>query len=335
VLVYVQEDPITSFQAVIAIDNTARGPALGGCRFHEYTSLEEAITDAKRLARGMTLKSALANLPLGGGKMVILKPSFAYNRTELFRRAGTFIHTLKGQYITALDSGTDIPDMDAIATQTSFVTCTHQHPHPNPAPFTALGLIEAMKASCYCLWGSSSLKGKTIAIQGLGAVGARLAYLCYQAGGQLRVCDHHPVRVQEAVTMLNATAIEGDFWSEPCDILAPCAMGGGIHDATISSIQAPLIISGANNPLQNEHKHSQMLFQQGITYPPDYGVNAGGIIQVAAQYFHTPDDIVQQHIKRIYQTTERLLTEAKEARCSPVEIAVLSCQGRLGSSLNN
>ncbi len=323
-LVYVKQDPLTSFQAIIAIDNTARGPALGGCRFQEYASLEEAITDAKRLAGGMTLKSALANLPLGGGKMVILKPSQTYDRTAFFQQAGAFIHTLKGQYITALDSGTDIPDMDAIATQTPFVTCTHQHPHPNPAPFTALGLLEAMKASCYCLFGSSSMIGKTIAIQGLGAVGMRLAHLCYQEGARLRVCDHHPDRVKLALEAYQATAIRGDFWSEPCDILAPCALGGGIHDGTIPHIQAPLIISGANNPLQEEHIHSQGLFQRGITYPPDYVVNAGGIIQVAAQYFRSPLKKVHLHIKQIYQTTERLLSEAKEARCSPVEVACLT-----------
>lgn len=295
---HLRVDPNTGLHAIIAIHSTKRGPALGGCRFIHYDSSPEAIVDAIRLAKGMSYKAAVSNLPLGGGKAVIMKPKNLSDRAALFRAFGHFIQDLGGRYITALDSGTQLSDMDAISEISPYVASKTSD--GDPSPYTAQGIFRGIQAIVKYRFKREDLKGLHVAIQGVGAVGYLLARHLHEAGAVLSVADINPEATQRCQKEFGATIVDlHQIHTIACDILAPCALGATLNDITIPEIKAQIIAGCANNQLAKEH-HGQVLRERNIIYAPDYVINAGGLIHAATKYLHLSDAKAAQHIEGIY-----------------------------------
>jgi leucine dehydrogenase len=279
------KDNKTGLRAIIAVHNTNLGPALGGCRMWSYATDEEALTDVLRLSRGMTYKSALANLSLGGGKAVIIGDPRTEKSDDLLYAMGDFIEGLGGRYITAEDSGTSVADLLKMAQRTSFVSGVDQASDHggDPSPSTAYGVFVSLREAVAYKLGRSNLDGLRVAIQGLGNVGYRLAEYLHKAGAELFVTDIVQANVDRAVRELKATAVSGDkIFSLDVDVFAPCALGAAINDQSIEQLKAPIIAGAANNQLATPI-HGQILHDRGVLYTPDYVVNAGGIIDVYYQ----------------------------------------------------
>lgn len=286
-------DKQTGMKAMIAIHNTKLGPALGGCRFISYPNSQAAIIDAMRLARGMSYKAALANLPLGGGKAVIIKPSTPFNRIGYMDAFGKFIAQLNGRYVTALDSGTNLEDMDRIYTHTPHVASLSAH-QGDPSPSTAKGVLRGIQAMVTSVLGKSTLQGTHVAIQGLGHVGFKLAELLTAAGAQLTVADVDEEKTREAQAAFGAKIVHSDTLHQvECDVFSPCALGGILNDQTIHEIQAPIVAGAANNQLAHTY-HGELLMEKGIAYAVDYVINAGGLMFAASQYLKTETQIDSQ-----------------------------------------
>jgi len=302
--------PKTGMKAIIAIHNTSLGPALGGCRFIEYPNTQLAIYDVMRLARGMSYKAASVNLPLGGGKSVIIKPQGDFDRAGYFHRFGEFVEELGGRYITALDSGTELSDMAIIAEHTQYVASL-PHQHGDPSPWTARGVLIGIEAAVLFKLGRTSLDGLHVAIQGLGHVGFALATLLHQKGARLTVADINPKACQRAQTELNARVVTSDeILKIECDVLAPCALGGVINDNTINEIKAPIIAGAANNQLLHAY-HGQLLLDKDILYATDYVINAGGLIFAASKYLNKGDDNIPLQINHIGESLTEIFARAK------------------------
>jgi leucine dehydrogenase len=283
-LVFCRNDDV-GLRAIIAIHSTALGPALGGCRLYNYANEADAVRDVLRLSRGMTYKAAVAGLDLGGGKSVIIgDPSI--KSEELFRAFGRFVESLSGRYITAEDMNTTVEDMNRIGRETRFVTgaSTDAGGSGDPSPVTAWGVFHGIRACLEVVYGSPDLSGRTIAIQGLGAVGIHLARFLHDAGAKLLVSDISERKLELAERQFGSKSIDGDeFYSVECDVLAPCAIGGIVNAATIPRMRAPIIAGAANNQLDDEDRDGALLEQAGIVFAPDYVINAGGLINVAAE----------------------------------------------------
>jgi len=293
-----KSDPHTGLQAVIAIHSTKLGPALGGCRFIEYTDTDSAIIDALRLARGMSYKAAVSGLSYGGGKAVIIKPRRVFDRKSLFKAFGRFVDQLGGRYITAKDSGSTTEDMDIIATQTRYVASTSNM--SDPSPFTAHGVYRGIEAAVKFRLGKDNLNGVTVAIQGLGYVGHYLAKELHECGANLVVCDINPQAAAACEKEFGAKIVSiDDIYDVECDVFSPCALGAIINDNTIARLKAPIIAGAANNQLAEAH-HGEELKQRGILYAPDYVINAGGVIQAAIKYEQGSDEAAKQKIHNLY-----------------------------------
>jgi leucine dehydrogenase len=276
-------DEGAGYRGIIAIHDTTLGPALGGTRFWNYASDEEAIIDALRLARGMTYKNAVAGLNLGGGKSVILGDNRAPNREMIFRAHGRFVESLGGRYVTAEDVGTSTSDMDFVHMETEYVAGL-ANKSGDPSPVTAHGVFRAIEASAKYKWGSPALAGKTVTVQGLGNVGTYLARELHAAGARLIVTDIRPERVKRVVEETGARAVDGDeIYSTKADIFAPCALGAIINDQTIPKLKVDIVCGGANNQLHEPDKHGEALEKRGILYAPDFVANAGGVINVYSE----------------------------------------------------
>ena len=257
---HMKVDPQTGMKAIIAIHNTKLGPALGGCRFIEYPSTKAALFDAMRLARGMSYKAASVNLPLGGGKSVIIKPKGPYDRTAYLHRFGEFINELGGRYITALDSGTELKDMDIIAQHTPYVASLSSH-NGDPSPSTAKGVLRGIQAAVSFKLGKESLNGLHVAIQGLGHVGYLIAQHLHSLGARLTVADIAPGAVERAVKEFGATVVSTEtIHKVPCDVFTPCALGAIINDVSINELQTTIVAGAANNQLAHTY-HGQRLHE--------------------------------------------------------------------------
>lgn len=277
------QDKNSGLKAIIALHDTTLGPALGGTRMWTYATEEAAVEDALRLAKGMTYKNAAAGLDLGGGKTVIIGDPRKDKNPELFRAFGRYIQSLNGRYITAEDVGTTVEDMDLIHLETDYVTGISPEfgSSGNPSPVTAYGVYMGMKAAAKEAFGSDSLEGKTVAVQGVGNVAYSLCEHLYKEGAKIIVTDINEQAVKRAAEAFKATAIDpDDIYDVDCDIYAPCALGATINDETIHRIKAKVIAGSANNQLKLP-KHGDMLHEKGIVYAPDYIINAGGVINVA------------------------------------------------------
>lgn len=276
-------DEGAGYRGIIAIHDTTLGPALGGTRFWNYASDEEAIIDSLRLARGMTYKNAVAGLNLGGGKSVIIGDNRATNREMIFRAHGRFVESLGGRYVTAEDVGTSTSDMDFVHMETEYVAGL-ANKSGDPSPVTAHGVFRAIEASAKQRWGSPSLAGKTVTVQGLGNVGTYLSRELHAAGAKLIVTDIRAERVKKVVDETGAKAVDGDeIYSAKADIFAPCALGAIINDETIPKLKVEIVCGGANNQLLEPEKHGGALEKKGILYAPDFVANAGGVINVYSE----------------------------------------------------
>lgn len=309
---HVIRDEATGVTGVIAIHSTVLGPAAGGCRFWHYGSDAAMMADAVRLARGMSYKNAMAGLPFGGGKAVLQRPTGVFDRDVVFRAFGDAVATLGGAYITAEDVGTTVSDMRTVRDRTSFVAGLETQPGMaggDPSPWTALGVHESMKAAARHALGID-LADATIAIQGVGNVGASLARLLKRDGARLILADVDERRVAALATELDAHVVGIDaILSVEADVFAPCALGGILENRSIPSLKARLVCGAANNQLATV-SDGELLSRRGVVYAPDYIVNAGGIINVSAEYLRETTDQVDQRVRRI---PERLLTVLRQA----------------------
>jgi leucine dehydrogenase len=280
-------DEATGLRAIIAIHSTALGPAAGGCRMWPYASTSEAVTDVLRLSRGMSYKNALAGLPFGGGKAVIIGDSRKAKSNELFQAYGRFVGSLAGRYITAEDVGTTTADMEQVARVTNFVSGLGRKPGEaggDPAPKTALGVFLGLKAAAKFRLGRSDLEGLRVAVQGVGGVGYHLCRLLAAEGVKLRVADIRQAATQRVSDEFHAVTVPVEsVLFEEVDVLAPCALGAVLNAQSIPVIRARVIAGAANNQLA-EDKDGTALQVAGVLYAPDYVVNAGGIISVAREY---------------------------------------------------
>jgi leucine dehydrogenase len=270
-------DEAAGYQGIIAIHSTALGPAVGGTRYWSYKTADDAMTDALRLARGMTYKNSLAGLPFGGGKSIVMRNGQAANREKLFRAHGRMVNSLAGKYITAEDVGTSPADMEYVLQETTYVGGL-QGRSGDPSPHTARGVFRAMQAAAKYKWGSDDLAGKTVAIQGCGHVGYFLAGELARVGAKLIVTDVDAAKVKRTADDHGAsTVVPEEISAVQADIFAPCALGGVLNDQTIPQLKATMVVGAANNQLL-EPRHGDLLQQRGVLYAPDYAANAGGVI---------------------------------------------------------
>lgn len=307
------QDKTSGLKAIIAIHDTTLGPALGGTRMWTYASESDAIEDALRLARGMTYKNAAAGLDLGGGKTVIIGDPRKDKNPEMFRAFGRYIQGLNGRYITAEDVGTTEEDMDLIHLETDYVTGVSAEfgSSGNPSPVTAYGIYVGMKAAAKEAFGSDSLEGKTIAVQGVGNVAYTLCKHLHEEGAKLIVTDINKEAVQRAVDNFGAKAVDiNDIYSQEADIFAPCALGAVINDDTIPQLKAKVIAGSANNQLKDT-VHGDRIHEMGIVYAPDYVINSGGVINVADELNGYNRERALKRVEGIYGTIEKIFEISK------------------------
>lgn len=280
-------DAATGLRAIVAIHSTVLGPAAGGSRFWHYPSTTDALTDALRLSRGMSYKNAMAGLPLGGGKSVVMMDASRPKTPALLEAFGRCVDSLHGQYITAEDVGATVTDMEIVATQTRYVSGlprTAVSSDGNPSPKTALGCYLGIKAAVKFRLKKDELRGLTIAVQGLGGVGYELCRLLAADGAKLRVADVREAVTQKAAAQFDAiTASPDTILFERADVVAPCALGAVLDATTIPKLQTSIVAGAANNQLATA-QDGDRLHAAGILYAPDYVINAGGIISVGREY---------------------------------------------------
>lgn len=310
-------DEATGLKAIIAIHNTNRGPALGGCRMWHYASDEEALNDVLRLSKGMTYKSALANLDLGGGKSVIIGDPRKHKTEDLLAAMGRFLERTGNQYIAAEDSGTSVPDLQIMGRETANVAGITERTgidglpcNGDPSPATAYGTFIGLKTAVQYQLDRQDLKGLKVAIQGVGNVGYRLAEHLHEAGAELFVTDIHEEQVQRAVSELGATAVsQNEILSLDVDVIAPCALGAVLNDESIPLIKAKVVAGASNNQLASQ-RHDLMLRERGILYAPDYVLNAGGIIDIFYERVGHEHTKVRAHIETIADTLIEIFRRA-------------------------
>jgi leucine dehydrogenase len=306
------DDKKSGLRAIIAIHSTALGPSCGGTRMYPYATADAALTDALRLSKGMSYKNAIADLPLGGGKGVIIGDPATEKTDAKFAAYAEAINTLGGRYVTAMDVGILPPDMPVIARGTKFIAGYDQPGKAggNSGPATALGVFVGLKAAVKQRLAVDTTKGLRVAIQGLGKVGMGVAKRLHAEGASLIVADPDMVAAKAAVEEFGALAVTPDeIVTAECDVLSPNAMGAILNDQSIPRLHAKVIAGGANNQLARDH-HGTMLRQADILYAPDYVINGGGIIRVAAQIENWSEAEVERRVLRIEDTLTAIFARA-------------------------
>ncbi|MFP4598364.1 MAG: Leu/Phe/Val dehydrogenase [Persicimonas sp.] len=311
---HLKSNPRTGLRAIVALHNLQMGPAIGGCRFIEYDSTDDALQDVMRLARGMTYKAAITNLPHGGGKSVLIRPPNMSDqqRREIFEEFGEFIDSLGGQYITAEDSGTTVEDMNVIHEQTDHVLgyAADAGGSGDPSPVTARGVRHGVEAAVKYQYDRNDLEGLRVAVQGVGNVGYYLASELHELGAELIVTDIDQDALERCADETGATVVEPDeIFGVDCDIFAPCALGAVINDDTLSQLTCDIVAGAANNQLA-EDRHGEILRDRGILYAPDYVINAGGLIHVAADYAGQDGDWARTETEGIFDTLIEIFERA-------------------------
>ena len=308
--VLIGRDDATGYHGIIAIHSTTLGPAVGGTRFWNYANEDEALTDALRLSQGMTYKNALARLPLGGGKSIIIGNNATRDRTGLLRTHGRFVETLQGRYVTAEDVGTSPADMEIVRLETQHVAGLIGR-SGDPSPFTAVGVYRAIQASNDFLSKTPELAGLTVAIQGCGNVGYHLAKMLHEAGVKLIVSDVNGENLSRVVDEFAAEAVQpNEIYSVHADVFAPCALGGVINDETIPRLKVKIVAGSANNQLLDE-RHGAMLRERNILYAPDYVANVGGVLNGCTELLGWNSDQALSKIEGIYDTVLRIFASAE------------------------
>lgn len=323
-------DKVSGLKAIIAIHDTTLGPSLGGCRMWPYASEDEAIADALRLAKGMTYKNSAMGLNLGGGKAVIIADSRTDKSEELFRAFGKFVQSLGGRYITAEDMGTGTDDMTIVNMETRFVVGLPSK-SGDPSPATAFGVYRGMKACAKEVWGSESLAGKTVAVQGAGNVAYHLCGHLHEEGARIIITDIYPEKVERVVRAYGATAADpGEIIGVECDIFCPAARGGVINDETIPKLKCKIVAGPANNQLQ-EARHGDVLREKGILYAPDFVINGGGVTNVAEEFDPAGYNKEKAYAKisKIYDKIARIIEISKRQNISTHRAADVMAEERI------
>jgi leucine dehydrogenase len=321
-------EPSCGYFGIIAIHDTTLGPALGGTRFWNYASTDEAITDALRLARGMSYKSAVAGLNLGGGKSVILGDNKRKDREAVFRAHGRFVESLKGRYITAEDVGTSPADMEYVRMETASVAGLHGR-SGDPSPVTAYGVYVGMKATAKVRWGSDSLVGKKVLVQGCGHVAYSLCQHLHAEGATLVVTDIDHEKVAQVVKATGAETVAPDLiYDVPADIYSPNALGATVNDDSLKRLKVQIIAGGANNQLAEE-RHGLELERRGMMYAPDYVINGGGVINVYGELMGWDHDRAKRKAEQIYDTLLSIYATAKAQKIPSYQAADHVAEARI------
>ncbi len=328
-------DPVSGLVALIAVHNTTLGPAVGGIRMWNYATEADALTDVLRLAEGMTLKSAVANTGLGGGKAVIIGNARTGKSPALLAAMGRFIDNFEGTYYGAEDVGTSTADIEQVRTTTKWVTGLPRSAggSGDPSPFTARGVFLGLKAALAERFGSDEVRGRTVAVQGLGSVGMAVAQHLHAHGAKLMVADIHEAHVQTAVEKLGARSVEPErIFDVPADVFAPCALGGVLNDSTLARLKCAVVAGAANNQL-HEPRHGRVLLDKGIVYAPDFVINAGGIVNISVEFHAGGYDEAAAHAKvgNIGEAVSAVLRLARERGIPSSEAAVQLAQQRIAA----
>ena len=320
-LVSFRDDPKSGLRAIIAVHNSHLGPAVGGCRMFPYASDAQALEDVLRLSRGMTYKSALAGLPMGGGKAVIIGDPKEIKSEALLAAMGQFIDSLGGRYVTAEDSGTSVEDMRVMQKYTKHVSGVDdsQQFGGDPSPFTALGIYHGIKSAVQHKLEKSDLNGVSVAIQGAGSVGLNLIQLLMADNAKVVVADIDGSNLDKAHALGAKIVGVNNILEQEVDVLSPCAMGGVINDKTIGKLRTSIIAGGANNQLLEE-RHGELLNEQNILYAPDFVINAGGIIEIHHQLAGTSNKS-KAHVTNIGNTLDAIFSKAKQSGKSTLQVA--------------
>lgn len=332
-LVFCYDEP-TGLKAIIAIHNTVLGPSLGGTRMWDYANESEAITDVLRLSRGMTFKAAISGLNIGGGKAVLI--GNAKLKTEAYlRRLGRFIDGLGGRYITAEDVNMKTRDMEYIAMETSHVTGLPEIKGGggDPSPVTAYGTYLGIKAAAKKAYGKDDLAGKKILVQGIGQVGKHLVEYLKKENAIISISDIDEKKLSEVVSWSGAEAVDpGNVIDYAMDIYSPCALGGVLDDDSIPRLKCDIVAGAANNQLKDEEIHGRMLLDYGILYAPDFLINAGGLINVYAEYLgNYKKELAYQQVENIYTTCLTVLNKSYEENTAPQQTALEMAMERISA----
>lgn len=325
-------DAETGLKAIIAIHNTVLGPSLGGLRFWHYEREEDALFDVLRLSRGMTFKSSLAGLNLGGGKAVIIGDARKIKNEALLRRFGKFVENLNGKYITAEDVGVDEHDMECLRLETQHVAGLpfYVGGSGDPSPFTAYGVYLGMKAALKYQTGSDSLANKKVIVQGTGKVGSFLIERLHKENAIIFAFDINEGNLKKAVEQYGVVPIkETEIYGLAADIYAPCALGGTVNPQTIPQLKVSLIAGGANNQLLDELRDGKALQEKGIIYAPDFLINAGGVINVYTELEGYNEEKAYAKTENIYDTTLKVLRKADEEKITAQEAAIALASERI------
>lgn len=326
-------DNETQLKAIIAIHNTKLGPALGGTRMWNYDSISEATMDVLRLSRGMTYKASITGLNLGGGKAVIIGNSI--NKTpEMMKSFGKFVESLNGKYITAEDVGMTTDDMEIIHKETNHVVGKpiKLGGSGDPSPFTALGVLMGMKASASYKWGSESLVGKKVLVQGVGNVGRNLIELLSKEKAIILVNEINKDKLIDITQKFNVKVIEDEFYNCDMDIYAPCALGGTLNDNSIPKLKCEIVAGGANNQLAKEYIHDNLLTKHNILYAPDFLINAGGLINVYSELKGYSKEKVVKKTETIFDTTLEIFKKADNEKISTQKAALKIAKNKIHKS---
>ncbi len=323
------QDSDSGLTALIAIHNTNLGPAVGGCRMYPYSDLREALHDVLRLSRGMTYKSALAGLPMGGGKAVIIGDPSIDKSTGLLERMGEFIDAHGGEYVSAEDSGMCVADLQIMANKTRHVLgiSKDQEYGGDPSPLTALGIFIGIEAAVKFKLSRTSLHGVRIAVQGAGSVGRYLIKQLVAAGAVVSTCDINAKNLELAAKLGASIVAPEDIYTTPADVFCPCAMGGIINDETIKTLVAPIIAGGANNQLALP-RHANQVKQRDILYAPDFVINAGGIIEIYRQFNDESAAVSHAKISEIGRTLFEIFNSSEQLDATTAEIAERVAESR-------
>jgi leucine dehydrogenase len=329
--VHFKFDKASGLKAIVAIHDSRLGPALGGCRVLPDDAYSDAVVDALRLARGMTYKAALAGLAHGGGKSVLIRPKQHFDRVALFRAFGKFVDDLGGHYITAEDSGTGLEDMEVLRTVTKHVTGvdTAHGGSGDPSPFTALGVRRGIEACVKFKLGKTDLKGVHVAVQGVGHVGYHLCKELHAQGAKISVADVDPLKSERAQREFGASIVPLDkIFHIQCDVIAPCALGSALNDASIPHFKARIVAGAANNQLA-EPRHGDDLHARGILYAPDYAINAGGLVNVAQEVLGYDAGKSREKTMQIFDTIYEIADRAKKVGAPTYRIADMLVEEKL------
>ncbi len=325
-------NPATGLKAIIGIHDTTLGPALGGTRMWNYSSDQEAITDALRLSRGMTFKNALAGLNLGGGKAVIIGDPRLKKNEGLLRAYGKYVNNLGGKYITAEDVSMTTTDMEVIASQTKHVVGLPKSRggSGDPSPYTAYSTYMGMKAAVKVAFGTDSLEGKKVAVQGTGHVGEYLIQYLEKEGCKIFVSEYYEPILKKVASKYNVEVVGlDDIYDLDIDIYAPCALGGTVNDDTLNRLRCQVIAGCANNQLKEEKKHGEACIKKGILYAPDFLINSGGVTNCYSEVIRADQEWTKKHIETFYGTTMEILKDSLKDNRNPQEIAIEKAMSRI------